>query len=64
MLLLMFVNAVWCEVYYLLDAQEAGEAYTNCLGTATDADTRLACFHGFLEAVGTATIDFVGCMYS
>lgn len=64
MLLLMFVNAVWCEVYYLLEAQEAGEAYTSCLSAATDADAMSACFLGFLEAAGTATFDFFGCMYS
>ncbi len=64
MLLLMFVNAVWCEVYYLLEAQEAGEAYTNCLSAATSADAMSVCFFGFLEAVGNATFDFVGCMYS
>jgi len=63
MLWLMFVNAVWCEVYWLIDAQEAGEAYAHCLSTATDAEARLACFYGFFEAVGNATIDFLSCMY-
>jgi hypothetical protein len=63
MLLLMFVNAVWCEVYFLVDGREAGAAYASCLGAASDVEARVACFHGFLEAVGNATFDYFSCMY-
>jgi hypothetical protein len=62
-MVLMFVNAVWCEVYLLIEAQAAGDDYMNCLNAATDASARLACLQGFFEAVGRATIEFVSCMY-
>ncbi|MCC7185708.1 MAG: hypothetical protein IT185_05675 [Acidobacteria bacterium] len=63
MLLSMLVNAVWCEVTYLLEAQEAGAAYADCLNAAQGAEANAACFLGFLEAVGNATIELFACVY-
>jgi hypothetical protein len=61
-MLWMLLNAVWCQVYFLLDSNEAGEAYAACLNTAGDADARFACYLGLLEAVGNASLDYFSCM--
>jgi len=62
-MLLMLVNAVWCQVHFLLESKEAGEAYEACLSTAHDAEARFACYLGFFEAVGHASIELFSCMY-
>lgn len=62
-MLLMLVNAVWCEVYFLLESKAAREAYEACLSTAHNADARFACYLGVLDAVGNATIELFSCMY-
>jgi hypothetical protein len=62
MWLMLFVNVVWCEVFFLVDSFEAGEAYAACLNAAGNGSERVECFFTFVEAVGTATSDFFACV--
>lgn len=63
MLLLMFVNAVWCEAAYLMDVREVGMEYYACLKEQSTWEALSDCYAGYIASVGDALTQLANCVY-